>query len=223
MAPDTSLHYIKLIAGTARGILAKVCEANGISLAPRHASELVPIPVYEEAPASLLTAANGMCPTEIKWVLKARYNYVPAYFTKYRDPETHRLSNQIVVGVSNYCMARFLAAKELMHCFLDWEDYPATNSIPLVSELIDDLVAGGNTLLGAGKQTLVDEIAWFGAALYLVPQEWLPALVAVRQAIAEQDPKADADLHIAQLIRVPESIVRQRLRHADAWATILRV
>lgn len=218
---DIGLHYLKLICRTARGIQKKVCEANHISLEPRSAREIKPIPVYEHSERSLLSTADLMCQTEIKWALKTPYNFVPAYFKRYKDPHTHKVRNEIIVRAENYCMARFFAAKELMHCFLDDDGYPATNSVALAQDLIDELVLGGNVFTRSSPQTAVDEIAWYGASQYLIPQEWIPLLTAVKQAILASDPTANADLHLAQMVRVPETVLRHRMKHAATWERFL--
>lgn len=205
--------YIKLIRETAEGTQKVVCANNGISLSPTSADQLKPIPVFEEeAEYSLLTSANVRAPTEIKWA-SSSYEYLAAYFKRYRRKEDNRLCNEIVVTANNYCAARFFAAKELMHCFMDDDGHHATNSVQLVQELIEDLTAGGSFDRGQ-PQTIVDEMAWIGASLYLVPSSWVPLLVKTRDAIIAEAPTANAYLHLAQLIRVPEQVLRLRLRRA---------
>lgn len=223
MAPephqDIERFYRRLIVETAQGIQQKVCAANGISLAPTSAGQITPVPVYEaNCEVNLLTIANSMRnATEIKWAINASYAFLPAYFKKYKDPETHLERNEIVVTADNYCTARFFAAKELMHCFIEDDGHAATNSIPLVHELIDDLIVGSG-LNRAAPQTIVDEVAWLGATLYLIPDGWIPLLLQAQQDILERHPNANASFHIAQLIRVPEPIVRTRLRHRQQVA-----
>jgi hypothetical protein len=221
MAPepnqDIESFYRKLIVDTAKGIQKQVCEANGIPLVPEHAGQMQPVPVYEENCAvNLLTTANSLRnQTEIKWAINASYDYLPAYYKKYKDPSTHKERNEIVVTADNYCIARFFAAKELMHCFVDDDGYAATNTIPLVHELIDDLIVGSG-LNRSAPQTIVDEIAWIGATLYLIPDGWIPLLQKTQQVILEAEPSVNASLHLAQLIRVPEPILRTRLRHSQS-------
>ncbi|ARP89799.1 hypothetical protein CAL14_05445 [Bordetella genomosp. 9] len=165
----------------------------------------------------MLSAANeARRPTEIKWAINSAHQFLHAYVKKYKDPDTGRIRSEVVVTTENYCLARFLAAKELMHCFIDDDGLSATNSIELVYDLIDDLIAG-NGLTRTAPQTIVDEIAWIGASLYLIPDQWVPALEASYAAIHAQFPQVNAHLHLAQLIRVPEVILKTRLKHAN-WS-----
>jgi hypothetical protein len=209
--------YSKLIKETAEGTQRKVCEACGIPLNPLSGADLRPIPVYEEKAAlCLLGVANGRSksqpPTEIMWATSGPNEYLPAYFKRYKRPDDGRSYNQIVVTTNNYCIARFFAAKELMHCFMDDDGYPSTNSVRLVHDLIDALVAGGTLLQRQDPQTIVDEMAWMGAVLYLIPAGWIPLLKKMVLAIQTQEPTANGHLFVAQLIRVPEKVLRLRLK-----------
>lgn len=205
--------YTKLIRETASGTQKVVCEKNGIALDIKSAAELCPIPVYESNAAySLLTSANLRTPTEILWATNHNYTYLPAYFKKIR--RDGRLRNEIVITTDNYCEARFFAAKELMHCFMDDDGHQATNSIPLVKELMESLAVGLSSINEPIGQTIVDEVAWLGASEYLVPSSWVPLLVKVHEQISAREPASNAYLHIAQLIRVPEMVLRVRLRNA---------
>lgn len=206
--------YIKLIRDTAQGIQKKVCEVNGISLSPQSAHQLKPIPVYEDSPLSLLQTANiGRKKTDIRWATNQTYGFLPAYFKRIRD-ENGRLRNEIVVVTGNYCEARFFAAKELMHCFMDNDGYEATNSIELVNDLIESLAIGSHNIQEPRVQTIVDEVAWLGASEYLVPTAWVPLLQKVHAAISANAPNSNAYFHLAQIIRVPEIVLRVRLREA---------
>ena len=131
--------YVKLIRETAQGIQKKVCEANKISLNPTSGLQLKLIPVYEDAPLSLLKTANiKRIKTDIRWATNQTYAFLPAYFKTIRGGDGKK-RNEIVVVTGNYCEARFFAAKELMHCFMDEDGYEATNSIELVNDLIESL------------------------------------------------------------------------------------
>lgn len=210
--PSVQEFYLQLVRETAEGIQRKVCDACGIPLTPSSASECQPIPVFEEANLSLLASANIKAPTEIKWATSYSHEYVLAYFKRYRLPGERRIRNEIVVTTNNYCVARFFAAKELMHCFLDEDGHTSTSSIGLVHDLIDDLVAGGSLSQQRAPQTIVDEIAWMGAVYYLIPDSWVPILQRAQSAIQTQRPDVNATLHLAQQIRVPENVLRLRLR-----------
>lgn len=205
--------YTNLMRDTARGALASVCQVNGISLEPKLASELKPIPVYEcggVARDSLLKLANERCLTDILWPTSSQFEFVQAYWKRYKVDRRPR--NEIVITASNYCWARFYAAKELMHCFIDDDGYPASNTISLVNDLIDSLATHGYGRFEDCKpQTIIDELAWYGACEYLVPASWLPAMSMLQQKMTEEFPTASTYLHIARLIRAPEPLVRHRL------------
>ncbi len=206
--------YLRQTRDSTAGMLEKIAEANGFALHPQSAGELRPVPVYEEdAAKSLLTVANNFRPTTIKWPAIGDFEYLQAYFKRYRDPQTRRVRNEVVINASNYCWARFYAAKELMHCLTDDDGYPASNTIELVNDLIADLAAGGmGSLAELRPQTIVDEVAWIGACEYLVPTAWLPMLGKLHQQLEDRFPQENAYLHIAQIIRAPELILRQRLK-----------
>lgn len=212
ITPDITEFYFKQITEAARQRLKAVCKANGIPEVPATASQLTMIPVYEDGYGeTLLTLANKLMPTEIFWP-SVPQNYVQAYFKRYRKPGVRRMCNQVVVGTSNYCWARLFAAKELMHCLIDNDGYPASNSIELVKDLIESLsVAGVVFQEGCSPQTIVDEVAWAGAYMYLIPPAWIPMLVKLHNDLAMIS--STPALHIAQILRVPEVVVRQVLRH----------
>ncbi|RYD94255.1 MAG: hypothetical protein EOP50_09800 [Sphingobacteriales bacterium] len=210
--PDIKAFYLKQITEAARLRLAAVCKANGIPEVPTSASQLTLIPVYEDGfKETLLTLANKLMPTEIIWP-QVNQTYVQAYFKRYRKPGARRPSNQVVIGTSNYCWARLFAAKELMHCLMDDDDYPASNTVELVNELIESLsVAGVIFQDGCTPQTIVDEMAWAGAYKYLIPPDWMPLLLQLQTDLAQVS--TTPSLHIAQLLRVPDVVVSHVLRH----------
>ena len=205
--------YLKQIRENAEGIQTQVCKTNGICLNPTSANQLCLIPVYEEGySASLLISANIRTKTTILWAGNQNFEYLPAYYKKYR--RDGRLVNEIVVTTQNYCSARFFAAKELMHCFMDNDGYPASNSIPMVNELIESLAAGGlSSVQESPRQTIVDQVAWVGAADYLIPKPWIPLLINVYDEMSAKFPDVNAYLHLAQILRVPELVLRLKLKH----------
>lgn len=204
--------YLKQSRLNTQGALEKVCGPNGISLTPTSVSQLCPIPVYEDGyEETLLTNANSRGRTSISWPAVGESNYLQAYVKKYR--KDGRVFNEIVINVSNYCWARFYAAKELMHCITDEDGYSASSSIELVNDLIESLVSGGVAVVHIKPQTIVDEIAWLGASEYLIPGAWLPLITLLHQKMSSKFPAVNAYLHIGQLLRVPELVLRHRLKH----------
>lgn len=197
------------VANAHRGIL----EPNGIALNPTSPAELQAIPVYE-GPTSLLTRVNSpRRQTRISWPVVAEPDYLQAYVKKYRV-EGGRLCSEVVVNVTNYCWARYYAAKELMHVMIDEDGYAATQSFEHVNDLIESLAEGGYAVLEEARpQTIVDEIAWLGASLYLIPPSWVPVVSQLHRDMTEKLPDVNAYLHIAQILRVPERVLRSRLRH----------
>lgn len=204
--------YIKLALETATSLQKQVFEANEISLNPTSAKELRPVPVYEETDkASLLSHANlGRKTTTIDWPLNQGFEYLPAYYKRMKVGG--KIVNKIVVNATNYCEARFYATKELMHCFMDDDGLAASNSILLVNELMESLTVNWNGIALMSKQRIVDEVAYLAALEYLIPTTWVPLLIKVRDQIAAADSSANALLHVAQLIRVPENVLRVKLR-----------
>jgi hypothetical protein len=201
--------YIKQCHEHMEGALKAVCPANGISLDPQEAKDLRAIPVYE-GDTCLLSLANGRRVTTITWP-DVKTQYLEAYWKKYKLA-SGQVQQDIVVNASNYCYARFYAAKELMHCLVDDDGYPASDTIELVNDLIASLASGGHMVPGAKPQTMVDEIAYYGAILYMVPDAWMPMIQKLHAAIAMEFPSVNATLHVAQILRVPEIVLDVRLR-----------
>lgn len=210
---DVQQFYTRLIRETAIGIQKKVFEGLEIALSPKSGKELRPVPVYEDEKYSLLLTANIRSPTTLRWATNQSFAYLPAYYKKLRGDDG-RLRNEIVVVTNNYCDARFFAAKELMHCFIDDDGYEATNTIELVNDLMESLAVGSANIRNPRNQTIIDEVAWIGAVEYLIPETWIPLMAKIFEAVSAVTTPANAYLHIAQVIRVPELIVRWRLRDA---------
>lgn len=213
MTQDILSFYTKQCHEHMRNALKIVCEANGIPLEPTAPKQLCPIPVYEGG-TCLLSLANGRRVTTITWP-DVKTQYLEAYWKKYKLP-SGQIRQDIVVNAPGYCWARFYAAKELMHCLIDEDGYPASNSIALVNDLIASLTKGGQVLVpGAKPQTMVDEIAWYGAALYMIPETWMPMIRKLHEALAAKHPK-EAMFYVAQILRVPEMVLDIRLRLTTA-------
>lgn len=198
-------YYVELVTKAARDVQKIVCENNNISLNPRTGADLCPIPVYEDDKYNLLSHANSIGAAELLFPSK-NYDFLPAYYKKYKDGDKESIT--IVVSTDNYCEARFFAAKELMHCYIHDNGMSATNSVEKINVLIENLSAN----LRTNVETIADEVAWFGASCYLVPDEWIPILISIRDRIALESPNDNAYLHIAQLLRAPEIVVRIRLK-----------
>lgn len=201
--------YARLVRETSRNALRSVLEANQLPEHPTSASEIRPVPVFEEdAPSNLLNIVAHRTPTTILWPDVQADTYVPAYYKQFK-PNGQEARNEIVVVAENYCQARFFAAKELMHGLIEDDNYPATNTFQLVNELIDELAAGQPAVTFA-PQTIVDEVAWLGAAHYLIPNGWIPLLKKMVHDVIEQVPASTqhAYLHVARHIRVPEVVLR---------------
>lgn len=188
-----------------------ICKANGISLNPSLPNELCEIPVYEDGYAqTLLSLANTRTKTDIFWPSVPDLNYLQAYFKKYKS-EDGRTCNKIVVAASNYCWARFYAAKELMHCTTDDDGIPASNTIALVNDLIESVSVTETLSLESRPQTIVDQIAWLGASEYLVPTPWMPMIERLLRDMQKDMPKENSFLQVAQILRVPERVLRSRV------------
>lgn len=202
-------YYQDLVITAAKNVQIIVCERNNISLNPKSGLELCPIPVYEDGKYNLLSHANEIGSAEIMFPLN-NYEYLPAYYKKTKQNDIEKI--KIVVVTSNYCEARFFAAKELMHCYIQDNGISATNSIDKINRLIQNLSAN----LRINPESIADEVAWIGASYYLIPEEWVPLLKNIRNEIIRSSPddSNNAYLHIAQLLRAPEIVVRIRLEDA---------
>lgn len=204
--------YLRLVRNEARSALHRVLKQNGLPVYATDGSQIQPVPVYEKSGADLLSLVSSKSPTEIFWPQTQADTYLPAYFKRYssNDGEAY---NQVVVISENYCQARFFAAKELMHGLIQDTDthleYPPSNTIGLVNQLIDELASGQNGM-SCNPQTIVDEVAWIGAALYLIPNGWIPLLKQMVEDITKIAPEsaAHAYMHVARTIRVPEVVLR---------------
>jgi hypothetical protein len=211
--PEIVDHYLRQIRDIVTGLLGKVIEANNLPDVPTTGSQLALVPVYEEGfKESLLSLANVKATTTLQWPSTPQLDYLQAYYRRFRG-ENNRMRNEIVVVASNYCWARFYATKELIHCFTDEDGYPASGSVELVNDLIESLAMGGFARQPNCKpQTVVDEMAWYGATLYLVPTKWIPAIRRLQEQLEAEFKDGNSFLHLAQILRVPELVLRHRLR-----------
>jgi len=206
-------HYFNVVRENAREMLGLVLARVGLPLVPTSVAELRPIPVFEDEASSLLQLVNQRIPTRMLWPQVPADEFVPAYFKRYRDAN-RKPYNEIVVTSDNYCHARFFAAKELMHCSIDDDQYPVTNSLPLLNNLLTELAAGPSNFLACAPQTMVDQVAWIGAASFTMPDTWLPLLKQLHQDMCRSGmPDELAYRYVAQLIRVPQVILKHRLTH----------
>lgn len=199
---------------TARSALKAVMEENGLDWLPKSGSQIRPIPVYEGNNINLERyVSRKTLSTSIVWPETQSDTYLPGYYKQIRTKSGEN-RNEVVVIAENYCYARWIAAKELMHGLIEDDNYPATNSIDLVNQLIDELAAGPHRA-SCAPQTAVDEAAWLGAAYYLIPSTWIPLLKQMISDIEQQAPDSarDAYLHVAREIRVPEIILRSVLNN----------
>jgi hypothetical protein len=206
-------HYFRQVHENSREMLKLVFQETGLPEFPTNASQLRPVPVFEEKEKlSLLGLVNRRIPTTIYWPDVRDYEYVPAYYKRYRD-QNRRPYNKIIVNPGNYCYSRFFAAKELMHCSLDEENYPVTNTFELVNNLVVELAAAPGNIMSCAPQTLVDQSAWMAAALYTMPEGWLPLLSQLHKDMCAANMNDDHSYrYIAELIRVPEVFLRHRLK-----------
>ena len=208
--PEIADFYLKQCRERTAGVLGMLCDGNPIPLVPASPADLQPIPVYEtDKGSSLLSVASQRSRITLDWPAIPDATYLQAYVKRYK--RDGRICNEIVVNTQNYCWARFYVAKELMHCTTDEDGYSATNTFELVNDLVESLISGGFT--DPRPQTIVDEIAWIGACECLLPEQWMPMILKVHGAIAAAFADADADLHMAQILRVPILVLRHRMKH----------
>lgn len=175
-------------------------------LNPTNGSEIKPVPVFEPDQYSLLEFTNTISDATIIWPVTGS-TFLPAYIIKYLV-DSENSARIVVASNENYCEARLLAAKELMHCHMIDNGLSTTKTLPAVNELIDSLALG----VSLDNQTMADQIAWWGASEFLVPEGWIPILRKIYDDIKIKLPTHDALLHVAQLLRVPVGLVKFKLR-----------
>lgn len=199
-------YHIQEITRVAKNLQLKLFAENNLQTTPTKGSEIKPIPIFEPDKYSLLTFTNEILDTKIDWP-EADSKFLPAHFKKYQEGE--KLSAEIVVSSSdNYCEARFLAAKELMHCHTIDNGLSSTKTLAEVNDLLESLALG----FSIDNQTMADQVAWWGAAELLVPDSWIPMLKKIHFDLEAKMPENDAVLHIAQLLRVPVGLIKFKLK-----------
>lgn len=206
-------YYIEQAIKEAQKLQKRIFLENGFSETPLGYKDLTPVPVFEDCKCSLLSFTNSINDTKITWVKGSNYRFLPAYYKKYASIDGVS-SHQIVINeLENYCESRLLAAKELMHSHLTEIPDAATKTELEIDSLVEELII---TYEHNKVPTMVDKAAWFGAVEFLIPSSWIPALKKLYDEICLKHPQESekAYLYIAQIIRVPESIVRYRLANA---------
>lgn len=199
-------YHIAEITRTAKTLQKIILDKNQMQLSPTRGGQIKPVPVFESDQYSLLEFTKTITDAELIWP-ETESTFLPAYIIKYRKEDSN--SARIVVTANeNYCEARLLAAKELMHCHITDNGLSTTKTLPEVNELLDSLALG----VSLDNQTMVDQIAWWGASEFLVPETWIPLLKQIFDDIKTKLPQVDPILHVAQLLRVPVGLVRFKLR-----------
>lgn len=199
-------YHIAEITRTAKRLQSVILKKNNMPLNPTSGSEIKPLPVFEPEQYSLLEFTQTITDATIVWP-ETESTFLPAYVIKYCVGSTN--SAKIVVTANeNYCEARLLAAKELMHCHIIDNGLSTTKTLPDVNDLLDSLALG----VSLDNQTMVDQIAWWGASEFLIPEGWVPILREIFSEIKTKLPQHDAILHMAQLLRVPAGLIKFKLR-----------
>lgn len=199
-------YHIAEITRTAKNLQSVILDKNQMQLTPTSGDQIKPLPVFEPDKYSLLEFTKTLMDAELIWP-ETESTFLPAYIIKYSSGSIN--SAKIVVTANeNYCEARLLAAKELMHCHLIDNELSKTKSLDEVNGLLDSLALG----VSLDNQTMVDQIAWWGASEFLVPESWIPMLKKIYNDIRETLPNHDALLHMAQLLRVPVGLIKFKLK-----------
>ena len=202
-------YYKDQIRSTAKNLQREIMIRNGIEVNPTRGDQIKPIPVFESSCCSLLKFTNEMYPTETVWMGRGTStDFLHAYIIKYVK-DSRKSARIVVTENENYCLARFFAAKELMHCHIAENGLPAsTKTAHEANELLNSLALG----ISFDNQTMVDEVAWLGAAEFLIPETWISFLKVILSRIRTNFPQHDAFLHLAQLLRVPAALVAYKLK-----------
>jgi hypothetical protein len=211
---DLDLYYRQLAMSTAKNLNKLIRHANGVSEDPQLGSSLYEMPVYEPInnilKSSLHSHTNTIIPTKLTVVSQSPV-YVDAYFRKYVDLAGNETAS-IVVTDLNPCWTRFFVSKELMHCYIhETGDATSTSSDlrDLIISKINETGTSSNT-----AQSIVDDVAYFGAVEYLIPSDTVPLLKAVYDVLSKNPATQEkAYLNLATKIRVPESILEFRLNN----------
>lgn len=205
MEPNTEvIHFYKRQAEErVREVHNLVLPANGLTLAPNSGADLRPVPVYD-GENSLLTFSQGRGGTEIIFAQTSSPS-LKAYFTRYRVDGARGFRQRVVVNQANLCWTRYWAAKELFHCNTDNDGFGDTSAFDEVNELIGNLAMGK---VFVNPATIIDQMALYAAAMYLVPVQWVPMILKVREYLQANYPKVNANLALAQTLRVPELVLQ---------------
>lgn len=199
-------YHIGEITRTAKELQTRILSANKMPLFPTSGSDIKPIPVFEPDQYSLLQFTQTITEAKLIWP-ETESTFLPAYIIKYLNG-TDNSAKIVVTANENYCEARLLATKELMHCHITDNGLSTTKTLPEANELLDSLALG----VSLDNQTMVDQIAWWGASEFLVPESWVPILKQIFTDIKTKLPDHDATLHVAQLLRVPEGLIKYKLK-----------
>jgi hypothetical protein len=199
-------YHINEVEKTARELQSVIMQRNGIEKEPKSGAQIQPIPVFELGKISLLDFTNELTQTDIIWP-RTEPEFLPAYIIK-RHIGSVNSAKIVVTANENYCTARLLAAKELMHCHITENGLPATKTLSELNELLDSLAIGAFL----DNRSLADQIAWYGASEFLVPRTWIHLLKVMHSDIKNKLPEDDATLRIAQLLRVPVALINIKLK-----------
>lgn len=199
-------YHISEVEKAARELQSEIMQRNHMVKNPTRGDQIQPIPVFEPGQNSLLDFTKELMDTNIIWP-KTDPEFLPAYIIKHRI-ESKDSAKIVVTANENYCTARLLATKELMHCHIIENGLPATKMLSELNELLDSLAIGAFL----DNRSLADQIAWYGASEFLVPKTWMPLLKVIHNDIKTKLPGTDATLSIAQLLRVPVALVNIKLK-----------
>lgn len=172
-------------------------------------------PVYDpinlSQPENLITIATNIIqkPIYIKCP-DIGDTYVDAYILHHSDKAEILISSN-----ANYCHARYLVCKELMHLFLynptKGRYYNATATIANIKKLLSD-VLNHSQQEEHNPQLFTDDAAYFGAIELLIPSHQIDKIRLLKQQFIEQKlfPNQE-NLELAKLLGVPEFILEFRL------------
>lgn len=197
-------YYMKQARDTGYNLSLQVRERNEIQINPKVGKDLFLMPVFEENQVSLHSITREICETEIMVVDKEPM-YVDAYWKRYLE------KNTVILTDHNYCWSRFYACKELMHCYL-YDTGQEALTLSSLHKLILELTADSTlTPEHPSRPRIVDEVAYYGALAYLLPNDVMPLLSACIEKLSEEMSKDDAILMTAISMRVPKIALEFRL------------
>lgn len=204
-------------------------ERNNIAEMITNAKQLKPIPIHDQKenfhklsqeingiPIHISIAAYKADSVDGYWKLYANKSIVSTRdgedIHKLLDDADLQMAHIILSEQPSYCWERYIACKELMHCYLHSPD-TATHSLPMVkSLLITHINSSGQNNINE-MQSMVDHAAYYGAIEMMMPRFYMPILIHIFQELSQKYGESVAYERIARKLRIPLKLVEYRIAY----------